>query len=136
MRREPGLAFVVAALGAASLGFLAWNWPPAKVFMGDAGSAFLGFAFGSLALVTHALGALVIWSWLILLGVFLVDATVTLVRRLLRGERVYEAHRSHAYQHASRRLGSHRTVSVAVGVLNIAWLAPLALLAALRPNGG
>jgi Fuc2NAc and GlcNAc transferase len=134
--QEPGLAFVVAALGAASLGFLAWNWPPAKVFMGDAGSAFLGFAFGSLALVTHALGALVIWSWLILLGAFLVDATVTLVRRLLRGERVYEAHRSHAYQHASRRLGSHRTVSVAVGVLNIAWLAPWALLAALRPEWG
>jgi Fuc2NAc and GlcNAc transferase len=134
--QQPGLAFVVASIGAASLGFLAWNWPPAKVFMGDAGSAFLGFTFGSLALITHELGALVIWSWLILLGVFLVDATVTLMRRLMRGERVYEAHCSHAYQHAARRLGSHRTVTMAVGLINVAWLAPLALLAASYPHWG
>ena len=132
----PGLAFLVAAVGAASLGFLAWNWPPAKVFMGDAGSAFLGFTFGSLALITHALDALVIWSWLILLGVFLVDSTVTLVRRLLRGERVYEAHRSHAYQHASRHFRGHLPVTVSVGLINIAWLAPLALVAATWPEWG
>ena len=134
--QQPGLAFVVASIGAASLGFLAWNWPPAKVFMGDAGSAFLGFTFGSLALITHELGALVIWSWLILLGVFLVDATVTLMRRLMQGERVYEAHCSHAYQHAARRLGSHRPVIMAVGFINVAWLAPLALLAASYPQWG
>jgi Fuc2NAc and GlcNAc transferase len=134
--QEPGLAFVVAAVGAASLGFLAWNWPPARVFMGDAGSAFLGFAFGSLALITHALDALTIWAWLILLGVFLVDATVTLVRRLLRRERVYQAHRSHAYQHAARRFGSHRPVSIAVGLVNLLWLAPLAWLASLHPQWG
>ena len=133
---EPGLAFVVAVIGAASLGFLAWNWPPARVFMGDAGSAFLGFAFGSLAVMTHVLGTIVIWSWLILLGVFLVDATFTLVRRLLRGERVYEAHRTHAYQHAARSLGSHRPVSMAVGLINCAWLAPLAWIATLRPEWG
>ena len=136
LAQEPGLAFVVAAVGAASLGFLAWNWPPAKVFMGDAGSAFLGFTFASLALVTHAQGALVIWPWLILLGVFLVDATLTLVRRLARREKVYEAHRSHAYQHAARALGSHRPVTLAVGVVNLVWLGPLALLAALHPEWG
>ena len=134
--QQPSLAFVVAVIGVASLGFLRWNWPPAKVFMGDAGSAFLGFFFGSIALITHALGAMVLWSWLILLAVFLVDATLTLARRLVRGERIYQAHRSHAYQHAARVLGSHRPVTVAVGLINLLWLAPLAMLAAWRPHWG
>jgi Fuc2NAc and GlcNAc transferase len=134
--QQPGLALFVAVIGAASLGFLAWNWPPAKVFMGDAGSAFLGFMFGSLALITHAVGAMVLWSWLILLGVFLVDASFTLARRLIRGERVYQAHRSHAYQHAVRASGAHGPVTLAVGLINVLWLAPLALLADWRPQWG
>jgi Fuc2NAc and GlcNAc transferase len=104
--------------------------------MGDTGSAFLGFIFGSIALITHAIGVMVIWSWLVLLGVFLVDSTLTLLRRLLRGERIYEAHRSHAYQIASRVLGSHRPVTLVVGAINLFWLAPLALVAAWRPHWG
>lgn len=67
------------------------------------------------------------WGWLILLGVFVVDATFTLLRRLLRGERVHEAHRRHAYQFAARRFGSHRPVTLAVAALNLGWLLPLAL---------
>lgn len=136
LHNEPGLAFTMAALGAAALGFLVWNWPPAKVFMGDVGSGFLGFVFGSLALVTHSLDALVPWAWLILMGVFVVDATVTVVRRLLRRERVYEAHRSHAYQRAARRFASHRLVTLSVGLINIFWLLPFALAAALWPTWG
>jgi Fuc2NAc and GlcNAc transferase len=66
------------------------------------------------------------WCWLVLLGVFIVDATVTLIRRLLRGERVYEAHRSHAYQHASREFGTHRPVTIAVAAINVLWLLPWA----------
>ncbi|MFB1029581.1 MAG: glycosyl transferase, partial [Thauera sp.] len=66
--------------------------------------------------------------WVILLGVFVVDATFTLVRRLLRGDKVYEAHRSHAYQYASRQFGRHLPVTLAVGVINLAWLLPIALL--------
>jgi Fuc2NAc and GlcNAc transferase len=62
--------------------------------------------------------------WLILLGVFIVDATYTLIRRLLRGDKVYEAHRSHAYQYASRKYGSHSLVTLAVLVINLLWLAP------------
>ncbi len=67
------------------------------------------------------------WAWLILLGVFVVDATVTLLRRLIRREKVYEAHRSHAYQFASRRLGGHLPVTLAVGLINVCWLLPVAL---------
>lgn len=117
-----------AALAAATLGFLVWNFPPAKIFMGDAGSGFLGLMLGALAIRGAALHPAWLWSWIILLGVFVVDATVTLLRRLARRERVYEAHRSHAYQSASRRIGSHRPVTLAVGAINLCWLLPLALL--------
>jgi Fuc2NAc and GlcNAc transferase len=67
-----------------------------------------------------------LWAWLILLGVFIVDATFTLIRRLLRGDKVYEAHRSHAYQFASRRFGKHLPVTLAVGAINLFWLLPIA----------
>jgi Fuc2NAc and GlcNAc transferase len=71
-----------------------------------------------------------LWAWIILLGVFTVDASITLARRVLRGDRFYEAHRSHAYQHAVQRLGAHRPVTVAVALINLTWLLPLATLAA------
>ncbi len=123
-------ALLAGLLAAVSLGFLVWNWPPAKIFMGDVGSGFLGFCFGGLAVVTFAASALSIWVWLILLGTFLVDSTVTLIRRVLRRERVYEAHRTHAYQYASRKFGSHRAVTIAVGLINAIWLLPLAFAVA------
>lgn len=63
-----------------------------------------------------------------MLGVFIVDATVTLGRRALAGCAIYEAHRSHAYQYLSRRLGSHKPVSIAIGAINLIWLFPIAAL--------
>jgi Fuc2NAc and GlcNAc transferase len=117
-------------LAAASAGFLVWNFPPAKIFMGDAGSGFLGVVFGVLAVDASGQTPALLWCWLILLGAFIVDATVTLLRRLLRGERVYQAHRNHAYQHAARAFGAHRPVTLAVGAINLLWLLPLALLVA------
>ncbi|WP_338746440.1 glycosyltransferase family 4 protein [Pseudomonas putida] len=114
-------------LAASVAGFLFWNFPPARIFMGDAGSGFLGIVLGLLALMAGSVNPLLFWGWLILLGVFVVDATFTLGRRLLRGDKVYEAHRSHAYQYASRRHGSHRPVSLAVALINLGWLLPIAL---------
>ena len=96
----PGAAWLPLLLAATVTGFLIWNFPPARIFMGDAGSGFLGIVLGLLAIVAGWIDPLLFWGWLILLGVFVVDATFTLARRLLRGERVYEAHRSHAYQYA------------------------------------
>jgi len=107
-------------------GFLFWNFPPARIFMGDAGSGFLGIVLGLLALQAGWINPLLFWGWLILLGVFVVDATFTLTRRLVRGERVYEAHRSHAYQYASRQHGSHLPVSLSVAAINLLWLLPVA----------
>jgi Fuc2NAc and GlcNAc transferase len=120
-------------LAACIAGFLVWNWPPAKVFMGDACSGFLGFTLGLLAIVTSTNGVMSIWSWLILFGVFVVDATTTLITRMLLGERWFEAHRSHAYQILSRRYRSHRKVTVGVLVINAVWLIPLALLSVQFP---
>jgi Fuc2NAc and GlcNAc transferase len=114
-------------LAAATLGFLLWNLPPARIFMGDAGSGFLGLMLGALSLQAAVARPVLLWCWLVLLGVFIVDATVTLIRRLARGERVYEAHRSHAYQHASREFGAHRPVTFAVAAINVFWLLPWAL---------
>jgi Fuc2NAc and GlcNAc transferase len=117
------MAFLLAA---AVLGFLVWNFPPAKIFMGDAGSGFLGLTLGTLSLLSTWQAPILFWCWVILLGVFVVDATVTLFHRLARRKKLYEAHRSHAYQHASRTLGTHKTVTMAVAVINLLWLFPLA----------
>ena len=120
--------FLAAAVG----GFLLWNFPPAKIFMGDAGSGFLGLMLGGLAIYSAWIEPQLFWCWLILLGVFIVDATLTLLHRLVRGEKVYEAHRSHAYQYASRRFGSHKKVTLMVLAINMLWLLPVATLAALN----
>jgi Fuc2NAc and GlcNAc transferase len=118
-------------VGAACCGFLLWNWPPARIFMGDVGSGYLGYAIAVLALAAAKDNPVALGVWLIMGGVFFVDSTVTLVRRTLRGERVHEAHRSHAYQWLARRWGSHRRVTVAVMAVNLLWLLPWALLATL-----
>lgn len=121
-----GTAVLPLLLAAAVAGFLYWNFPPAKIFMGDAGSGFIGIVLGGLSLQAAWVSPPMFWCWLILLGVFIVDATYTLVRRLLRGDKVYEAHRSHAYQFASRAYGKHLPVTVAVAALNVCWLLPIA----------
>lgn len=124
---QPGMMALPLLLVAAVAGFLVWNFPPAKIFMGDAGSGFLGIVLGGLSLQAAWLSSQLFWCWLILLGVFIVDASYTLIRRLLRGDKVYEAHRSHAYQFASRRYGRHLPVTLAVTALNVFWLLPVAL---------
>jgi len=128
----PGLLLVCVVTAASAAGFLAWNWPPAAIFLGDAGSGFLGFLFGVLALASLDAGVSP-WAWLILPGVFVVDATATLLRRLLRGERVSEGHRSHAYQRLARHWGGHRPVTLAAVAVNLFWLLPMALAAQLWP---
>jgi Fuc2NAc and GlcNAc transferase len=132
MNGDSELALATAVVGAACAGFLLWNWPPAKIFMGDVGSGFLGFVFGALALYSHQMSILDIYVWMILLGVFIVDATMTLLRRLLRRQKIYEAHRTHAYQHAAIGHGSHSKVSVVVAAINLIWLFPVGTLVAVE----
>jgi len=121
-------------LVASCAGFLVWNWPPARIFMGDVGSGFLGISLGLFVIMTMETGELSLCTWLILLGLFLIDATVTLLRRITRGQRWYEAHRSHAYQILSRRFGSHKIVTLLMVSLNVLWLLPLAYLSSRYPE--
>ncbi len=123
-------------VASAILGFLVWNWPPASIFMGDAGSGFLGMTFGLLSLQAGWVSDRLFWSWIILLGVFVVDATMTLIIRVARGEKAYLAHRSHAYQQAALRMGRHRPVTLAVAAINLFWLLPVAFLVARGSLGG
>ncbi len=123
-------ALIPLLLAIASAGFLYWNFPPAKIFMGDAGSGFLGLMLGVLSLQAAWVSPPLFWAWLILMAVFIVDATWTLLRRLVRGDKVYEAHRSHAYQYAARLHGRHLPITLAVLLINLGWLLPLALLVA------
>ena len=120
--------------GAACLGFLIWNWAPARIFMGDVGSGYLGYVIAVLAIASARDNPATLLSWLILGGVFFCDATVTLVRRLLRRDRVYEAHRSHAYQRLARRWQSHSRVTIVVMAINVCWLLPCALYASAHPQ--
>ena len=121
------LIWMPLLLAVAVLGFLYWNFPPARIFMGDAGSGFLGLLLGVFSVQAAGISSRFLWVWLILLGVFIVDATFTLIRRLLRGDKVYEAHRSHAYQFASRQFGRHLPVTLAVMAINVLWLLPIAM---------
>ena len=120
----PVIALMFAA---ASLGFLVYNWPPASIFMGDVGSGFLGFAIAWASVWALHAHALSLASILIVVAPFLVDATVTLLTRAVRGERVYEAHRSHLYQRLSRRLVSHQAVTLLYLGLELFVMVPLAL---------
>ncbi|PNA24661.1 glycosyl transferase [Pseudomonas sp. GW531-E2] len=125
------MVWAPALLALAVAGFLFWNFPPARILMGDAGSGFLGIQLALLSLHAANGDPVLLWSWIILMGVFIVDATFTLARRLLRGDKVYEAHRSHAYQYASRYFGKHRPVTLAVTAINLLWLLPWAAIVAL-----
>ena len=130
----PGLTAAMLCLAAASLGFLRWNWPPARIFMGDVGSGFLGFTLGLLGLAVSQRGTIPIEAWGILGGFFLVDATITLLWRVLRGDQWFEAHRMHAYQRLARRWNAHLPVTLAVTVINLAWLLPWAWLTTRMPS--
>jgi Fuc2NAc and GlcNAc transferase len=123
-------------VAAAAGGFLVLNWPPARIFMGDVGSGFLGFVLGVLAVDAAAWEQVPLASSAILLGAFLVDASVTLFRRWLNGERLSQAHRSHAYQRAARRFGGHRPVVLVVVAVNVGWLLPWAWVVQAWPQWG
>lgn len=121
---------LAVAFACSSAGFLAWNFPPAKIFMGDAGSGFIGLVIATLALWCGHDQPVLLWSWFILIGCFMVDAVTTLLRRAQRRERIHVAHRLHAYQYASRRLGTHLPVTLGYTAINLFWLFPLAALVA------
>lgn len=131
---QASVAAAAAVLSGSVLGFLVWNWPPARIFMGDVGSGFVGFVLSAIALLAMRSSTVSVWTILILPGVFLADATVTLVRRAVRRERVQEAHRSHAYQWLSRQWGSHLKVTLLCIGINVLLISPVATVSFLNPS--
>ena len=113
----PGLAAFCAAIAAAAVAFLRFNFPPARLFMGDVGSIPLGFLAAALGIAGSLQG---VWPWLFPLLVFspfILDASVTLARRALSGEKIWQAHRSHYYQRAVLLGASHRQLALAAYML-------------------
>jgi Fuc2NAc and GlcNAc transferase len=123
-------AALCAIVAASCAGFLFFNWPPARLFMGDVGSCLLGFTFGALALYGEYSGAAPLSAWLLLLLVFVVDATLTLARRVLRGEKWYSPHRTHAYQLLVQSGLGHRGLLIGFIAVNALLLGPAVLVAA------
>ena len=120
---DASLGALASILAATAAGFLVWNWPPAKIFMGDVGSATLGYLIAGIAIASENRGAVPLLAFAILDGIFIADATITLLRRVARGAPPAEAHRDHAYQRLARVTGGHRRVTVGA-----AWVALLLAL--------
>lgn len=129
-------AWICLFLLGAVLGFTILNWPPAKIFMGDGGSGFLGFIIGFMMLLSAAQTKVSMWSWIILLTLFIADATTTLIVRLLTRQNVLQAHRLHAYQKLTQRVGRHAPVTLGYGAVMLAVLLPVSVLANKFPYSG
>jgi len=135
MARQWSLALACAALASASVGFLAHNFPPARVFLGDAGSVPLGFLAGALGL--H--GALTqTWSIafpILAFSPFIADASVTLARRVIRGDAFWRAHRTHYYQRLVLAGWSRRRLAIAAYALMLGAAASALASRSLGPQG-
>lgn len=130
------LAFLSFALSAAAAGFLVWNWQPARIFMGDSGSVLIGFIFAALFLASERSGIFPGLLWILLLLIFIIDPTYTTIRRFLKGEKWFAAHRVFAFQQFVRRGYSHQQTTLGIlgidGVLVLltvlSWWKPILLL--------
>lgn len=127
------LFYLNGILAAASLGFLMWNWPKAKIFMGDVGSGFLGIMLGMLILMAAHQAPILLDCGLILFGTFVADASYTLLIRFLTGQKWYDAHCSHTYQRAAKRHG-HLWVLLANCAINLFWLLPISTWVFFHPS--
>jgi Fuc2NAc and GlcNAc transferase len=132
--RDVPVAMLLSVVAAASGGFLLWNLSTARIFLGDVGSGFLGFILAALPLVGSGATGIPVATWLILWGVFAADAGTTLIRRMIRRDQWYAAHRSHAYQVLARKWSSHRLVTLVYLVVDVVWLLPLAWYSVMVPK--
>jgi Fuc2NAc and GlcNAc transferase len=126
--QTPGLINILLLLIFCCFPMVFFNWPPASVFMGDAGAICLGFLLAAVGVRVTLMDFSLGWVWLILMMPFLVDATVTLGIRVTRGQAPHVAHRDHAYQRLTRITGSALVVNLGLLLLHLCWLFPLAML--------
>jgi Fuc2NAc and GlcNAc transferase len=128
------LVVLFTLLMASTGAFMLFNWPPASIFMGDSGSIFLGYLFGSFILITIIKDEISLWTWLVIFGYFFADTTVTQIARIILVKNFLKPHRSHAYQNLARITGSHLKVTGWVTFYHIFWLLPLSIWTVLIPN--
>ena len=122
------LVIILSLLMFSCLGFLIYNWPPASIFMGDSGSIFLGYFFGSLIIISLIDGNVSFWTWLIVFSYFFGDTNITIIMRLILSKKWHKPHRSHGYQNLARILDNHKKVTAGVQVYNVFYILPLAIL--------
>ena len=114
------LGFVVTV---SSIGFLIHNWHPARIFMGDVGSAFLGFTFATITIIGVQKDPILVYPGILLVWPFIFDTVYTLIRRMVYRENIFEAHRSHLYQRLVIAGWGHRSVTILYGILaSVAWI--------------
>ena len=131
---DSGYVKFCLVLAAAHGGFLIWNFPPARLFMGDAGSVPTGFLLAGLVILGMVQGQLNPFCWLVLLAVFVTDASWTLIWRMATGQRFTQPHRLHAYQRLSRHWNSHLKVDMLLLAINVLWLFPIAIAVLAWPD--
>lgn len=125
-----------AVVVSSCLGFILLNWSPARIFLGDVGSTWLGFVVMGFAIDTVSQGWLCTSTWMVLGALFIVDASETLQHRVLAGESILQAHRSHTYQRLARKLGQHAPVTWAYLALNFFLILPLAYITMWSSSNG
>jgi len=131
---EPGLAVPALALAGVCLGFLPMNFPNARIFMGDSGSVPIGFALAALICLGIGQGAVSIPVGAMVLSIFLVDSSLTLLKRVIAGERWYTAHKQHIYQRLIDQGCSHSQVLLFYQAINLLVVAPVIMLARAYPD--
>ena len=134
LEEEYGVSYVCITVSVASAAFLFWNRPPAKIFMGDVGSCFLGFIFSCMAIIGEITEIMPIIVWIILLSIFFFDSTFTLFKRIYKKEKWYNAHREHAYQRLVQMGMSHGKLALSILLINIIILWPIAYIAYMLPD--
>ncbi len=136
IHNAPEVAMVYCLIAYTVSGFLFYNWSPARIFMGDTGSYFLGFLFASLALISKAHADVSFYSHIIIFGFFIFDATYVLFRRAFRREALFRAHKMFIFHKLMAKGWSHRKVSALYTMVLVLWLFPLANLASIYDDLG
>jgi Fuc2NAc and GlcNAc transferase len=119
--------YILLIISAGTGGFLFWNFPRAKLFMGDSGSLFLGLSLGLLTIQSLSESIYFCTAWLIMLGIFIVDASYTLFYRIITKQAFHQAHRTHTYQKVALKFKSHTHTTIAAVIINFLWLLPIAI---------
>lgn len=119
--------YILIIIAISTSGFLFWNFPRAKLFMGDSGSLFHGLSLGLLTIQSLSENIYFGVAWLIMLGIFIVDASYTPLYRIITKQAFHQAHRTHAYQKIAMQLKSHTRTTITAVAINLLWLLPIAI---------